>query len=68
MACRLVGAKTLSEILSEIHIFSFKKMHLKMSSVKWRQFCVDLNVLRLRVRSDVMAAHINLKRKYVGVV
>ena len=27
-----------SEILSEIHLFSFKKMHLKMSSAKWRPF------------------------------
>ena len=34
-----------SEILSEIHTFSFKKMHLKMSSVKWWQFCLGLNVL-----------------------
>ena len=24
--------------MSEIHTFSFKKMHLKMSSAKWRQF------------------------------
>ena len=29
----------LSEILSEIHTFSLKKMHLKMSSRKWRPFC-----------------------------
>ena len=35
-----------SEILSEIHTFSFKKMHLKMSSGKWRPFCLGLNVLR----------------------
>ena len=34
-----------SEILSEIHAFSFKKMHLKMSSAKWRPFCIGLNVL-----------------------
>ena len=34
-----------SEILSEIHTFSFKKMHLKMSSGKWRPFCLGLNVL-----------------------
>ena len=34
-----------SEILSEIHAFSFKKMHLKMSSAKWRPFCLGLNVL-----------------------
>ena len=33
-----------SEILSEFHTFSFKKMHLKMSSAKWRPFCLGLNV------------------------
>ena len=33
------------EILSEIHTFSFKKMHLKMSSGRWRPFCLGLNVL-----------------------
>ena len=32
-------------ILSEIHTFSLKKMHLKMSSGKWRPFCLGLNVL-----------------------
>ena len=35
-----------SEILSEIHIFSFKIMHLKMSSGNRRPFCLSLNVLR----------------------
>ena len=34
------------EILSKIHTFSFKKMHLKLSSAKWRPFCLSLNVLR----------------------
>ena len=34
-----------SEILIEIHIFPFTKMHLKMSSGKWRLFCFGLNVL-----------------------
>ena len=29
----------------EIHIFSFKKMYLKMSSAKCRPFCLDLSVL-----------------------
>ena len=29
----------------EIYAFSFKKMHLKMSSGKWRPFCLGLNVL-----------------------
>ena len=62
MACRLVGAKPLSEpmleyckldrletnfseILIAIHTFSFKKMHLKMSSPKRQPFCLGLNVL-----------------------
>ena len=33
------------EILIGIQSFSFKKMHLKMSSAKWRPFCLGLNVL-----------------------
>ena len=37
--------RNFSEILSEIHAFSFKKMHCKISSVKWWQFCLSLNVL-----------------------
>ena len=36
-----------SEILSRIEKFPFKKMHLKMSSAKWRPFCLGLNLLRL---------------------
>ena len=34
-----------SEMLIEIHTFSFKKIHLKMSSGKWWPFCLGLNVL-----------------------
>ena len=34
-----------SEILSEIHTFSLMKMHLKLSSGKWRPLCFGLNVL-----------------------
>ena len=57
MVCRLVGLKPLSEpmleyrqlepseILSQIYLFSFNKMHLKMSSAKWRQFWLGLNML-----------------------
>ena len=37
------------EILIEINIFSFKKMHLKMSSGKCRPFCLGLNVLKCRL-------------------
>ena len=34
-----------SEILGKIHTFSFKKLHLKMLSGKWRQIFLSLNVL-----------------------
>ena len=34
-----------SEILIATETFSFKKMHLKISSAKWRPFCLGLNVL-----------------------
>ena len=37
-----------SEILMRIQAFSLKKMHLKMSSAKWRPFCLGLNVWILR--------------------
>ena len=42
----------LSEILIEIHAFSFKKMHLKMLSGKWRPSCLGLNVW---TKSDIAA-------------
>ena len=35
-----------SDILIEIYTFSFKKMHLKILSGKWRPCCLGLNVLR----------------------
>ena len=34
-----------SEVLTIIYLFSLKKMHLKMLSVKSRPFCLSLNVL-----------------------
>ena len=36
-----------SEFSIVIHTFSFNGMHLKMSSAKWRYFCLGLNVLIL---------------------
>ena len=44
-----------SEILIEIHTFSFKKMHLKMSSRKWRPFCFGLNVLKVHYEDKAVA-------------
>ena len=35
-----------SEISINFHTFSFKKIHFKMSSGKWRPFCLGLNVLK----------------------
>ena len=41
-----------SEISIGIHTFSFKKIHLKMSSAKWRLFCLGLNVFKLKLAID----------------
>ena len=47
-----------SETLNEIHTFSFKEMYLKMLPVKWRPFCLSLNVLKCNKRSsDKQAEH-----------
>ena len=44
----------LSEILIEIQTFSLKKIRLKMSSAKWRPFCLGLNVLTKSSNSKVI--------------
>ena len=36
-----------NEILIGIQAFSFRKMHLKMLSAKWRPFCLGFNVLTM---------------------
>ena len=36
-----------SDNLPAIHTFSFKKVNLKMSSGKWRTYCLGLNVLNI---------------------
>ena len=36
-----------SEILIQMHTFSFTNMHLKMSFAKWRPFCLGLNMWTL---------------------
>ena len=42
-----------SQILIGIQTFSFKKMHLKMSSAKWHPFCLGLNVLMNRLWNEI---------------
>ena len=44
-----------SEILIEIQTFSFMKMDLKVSSAKWRPFCLGLSVL-MRLHGTHMKA------------
>ena len=44
-----------NEIVFKIHTSSFKNIHLKMASGKWRPFCLGLNVLTHWGR-DKMAA------------
>ena len=41
-----------NETSIEIHTISFKKIHLKMSSGKWRPSCLGLNVLNLSQCSE----------------
>ena len=39
-----------SEILRKIHTFSFKKMHMKMSSGKCRPSCLGLDVFKIETK------------------
>ena len=57
-------------ILIEIHTFSVMKMHLKMSSAKWRPFCLSLNVLRDFHNKDktVLSFSWNLKPKKTSLL
>ena len=48
-----------SEILIGIQTFWIKKMHLKMSSAKWRPSCLGLNVLILLLRYCVYYHFLN---------
>ena len=47
-----------SEILIEIHAFSFKKRHFKLSSGKWQPFCLGLNVLKWVYHGICMLKHL----------
>ena len=45
--CQLVPSEiNFSETSMEIKTFSFKKMHLKMLSGKWRSFCLTLKLVK----------------------
>ena len=48
-----------SEIIIEIYIFSFRKMHIKMLSGKWRPSCLGLSVLTQFIHSTPTSVHIH---------
>ena len=48
-----------NDILFKIYTFSFKKVHLKMSSGKWRPFYLILNVLMLLVELCIFWNFVN---------
>ena len=71
MVCRLFDAKPLSKPivnrslenriqwnLIETQIPSMKETDLKMSSAKWRSFCLDLNMLKRATRSNEISQHL----------
>ena len=52
-------------ILIEIYVFSFKKMHLKMPSAKWRPFCLGLDVLIKQNHNASIFPHIERNINYL---
>ena len=50
-----------SEILIVICTFSIREMHLKMSSGKWRPFCLGLNVLVTTLPFQCYGIHCTIK-------
>ena len=59
--------RNFSDILIRIELFSFKKMHLKISSAKWRPFCLGLNVLMAWTFTDISKGNC-LKKKTVWII
>ena len=57
-----------SEVLIKIHIFSLKKMHLKMSSGKWWPLCLGLNVLIVSLLTQDSHYDIMIKADSINVV
>ena len=54
-----------SEILIEIFRFWVKKMHLKMSSRKWRPFCLALYVLKGTSNTEIVPCQGVLEKLHV---
>ena len=56
-----------NEILIGILTFSFKRMHLKMLSAKWRLFCLGLNVLLTWTCYNGSSCIINTACEFIGI-
>ena len=56
-----------SEILIGIQTFSFKKLHLKTSSAKWRLFCLGLNQLTSSFRMRTLVQDSDMTLIYCSV-
>ena len=63
---RPLGTKFI-EILIEPLAFSFKKIHLKMSSGKWRPFCLGLNELTRGHGNDLTVWYYNDVRTHIYI-
>ena len=57
-----------SEILGKIHSFSFKKMHLKMSSAKGRLFSLGLDVLNSHMTPHISPDIVRIWEKIDHVI
>ena len=55
-----------SENLIKIQPFSLKKMHVKMSSAKWRPFCLGLNVLITHFTGSLYCSLLPIRRYEAG--
>ena len=63
--CDIVNYTHRIKLQWNLHTFSFDGMHLKMSSAKWRPFCLGFNVLTMlpiTVLSSLVLMHTHLKR------
>ena len=53
----IVNCTPRNKLQWNVNWISYKKIHLKMSSGKWRPFCLGLNVLTKQLIIDIHAPH-----------
>ena len=60
--------RNFNEILIKIYTFSFKKIHLTMSSGKGRPFCLGLNVLNMCITATVVTHRGIMITGFLGIL